>query len=258
MNSKKVDLNCDMGESFGRYELKVGEEVLKNISSANIACGFHAGDPMVMEGTVKQCKKYEVQVGAHPGLPDLLGFGRRRMDISPAEAKNYVLYQVGAIQAFTESVGIKLQHVKPHGALYNMTVNDEKLARSITEGLASLTPKPNLLVLSGSKFAKIGKEVGLRVINETFADRAYNKDGTLVSRKNKGAVLHDPEEIAARAARMIKENKVVTISGEEIELKVDSICVHGDTPEAIQIVKAIAKEFEKEGIEVTPQDQLSQ
>lgn len=255
MNTK-IDLNCDMGESFGRYKLEVGEKVLRNISSANIACGFHAGDPMVMDNTIKLCREYDVQVGAHPGLPDLLGFGRRRMDISPKEAKNYILYQLGALSAFCENLGVKLQHVKPHGALYNMAANEEELAQAIVQGLASLSPSPNLLVLSGSKFGDIGKEAGLKVINEAFADRAYNDNGTLVSRKLEGAVLHDPEKIARRAARMVRENIVETIDGNEIKLKVDSLCVHGDTPEAIEIVEAIVERFGKEGIEVVSQDQL--
>ncbi len=256
MSKIMVDLNCDMGESFGRYKLEVGENVLKNISSANIACGFHASDPMVMDRTVKQCKEYDVQVGAHPGLPDLLGFGRRRMDISPEEAKNYILYQLGALSAFCESLGVKLQHVKPHGALYNMAANEKDLAKGMVQGLASLSPSPNLLVLSGSKFGDIGRKAGLKVVNEAFADRAYNEDGTLVSRKLEGAVLHNPDKIAQRAARMVSENKVETFDGKEIDLKVDSLCVHGDTPEAIEIVEAIVERFEKEGIEVVSQDQL--
>lgn len=256
MSKDMVDLNCDMGESFGRYKLEVGEEILKNVSSANVACGFHAGDPMVMAQTVNRCKSYRVQVGAHPGLPDLLGFGRRRMDISPKEAKNYVLYQVGALLAFCKSLSIKLQHVKPHGALYNMAANEEKLARAIAEGLARLSPRPNLLVLSGSKFVDVGREAGLKVINEAFADRAYNSDGTLVSRKIEGAVLHDPEKIATRAVGMVRESKVEAINGDEINLEVNSLCVHGDTPQAVEIVEAIARKFGKEGIKVVSQDRL--
>lgn len=257
MSSKnKVDLNCDLGESFGVYSIDIDEGVMEKISSANVACGFHAGDPMVLEETVNFAKEYETEVGAHPGLPDILGFGRRAMDITRDEAKNYVKYQVGALQAFCQSAGIDLQHVKPHGALYNMASNDEELASGIIEALTELQESPICLALSGSKFAIMAEKAGLKVCHEGFADRAYNKDGTLVSRSREGAVIHDPSRLAERAVQMVKEGLVKTIDGETIKITVDSICVHGDSPEATENVAHLAEAFEEEGIEVTPMREL--
>lgn len=252
----KVDLNCDMGEGFGNYELNVNTEVLKIISSANIACGFHAGDPVVMAETVEKCKRYGVKIGAHPGLPDLWGFGRREIEVTPEEAKNYILYQLGALQAFCNSKNVRLQHVKLHGALYHMATNDEELSTALAYGLKNLPTSPNLLVFSGSKFAQIAKNMGINVIAEAFADRTYRADGTLVSRKENNAVLQNPEEIAGRAVRMIEDNQVSTVDGGEISLKVDSLCVHGDTPQAAAIVKAMAKAFKEENIQIAPHERL--
>jgi UPF0271 protein len=251
-----VDLNCDMGEGFGAWRIDISPEVLVRISSANIACGFHAGDPMVMEETVNLCKQHQVAVGAHPGFPDLMGFGRREMKISAKEARNYLLYQVGALWAFCTSVGLELQHVKPHGALYNMAAYDEGLAQGIIDGLLSLRPQPILLALSGSRFAKMAEDAGLRVGHEVFADRAYSRDGTLVPRGREGAVIHDPEVIAQRAGRMVKEGEVQTINGEVIKLKADSICVHGDNPQAKEIVVRLTEAFDQAGIKVVPLREL--
>lgn len=255
-SEERVDLNCDLGESFGVYSIDIDEEVMENISSANVACGFHAGDPMVLDDTVNFAKEYGTEVGAHPGLPDLMGFGRRRMDVTKNEAKNYVKYQVGALQAFCRSSGIKLQHVKPHGALYNMASNDEELAAGIIQALKSLPDSPICLALSGSKFASMAEEAGLEVCHEGFADRAYNKDGTLVSRSREGAVIHDPELLAKRGVKMVKERKVETIDGETVNLSVDSICVHGDSPEAAENVASLVESFEEEGIQVTSMRRL--
>ncbi|HDL85043.1 MAG TPA: LamB/YcsF family protein [Candidatus Acetothermia bacterium] len=248
----RVDLNCDMGESFGRYELPVSEKVMTRITSANIACGFHAGDPMVMARTVAQCKEYGVAVGAHPGFPDLLGFGRREMAITPQEARNYLLYQVGALQAFCTSAGVKIQHVKPHGALYNMATQNEQLAHGLIDGLLSLSPRPILVALSGSRFAQLAEAAGLRVCHEVFADRAYDHDGFLVSRSVDGAVINDSEAIAQRALRMVERGEVETIDGDVIRLQADSICIHGDNPTATAGVISLVELFAEQGIEIVP------
>ena len=248
----RVDLNCDMGESFGRYELPVSEEVMRRITSANIACGFHAGDPMVMARAVAQCKEYGVAVGAHPGFPDLLGFGRREMAITPQEARNYLLYQVGALRAFCTGVGVELQHVKPHGALYNMAAQDEQLAHGLIDGLLSLSPRPILVALSGSRFALLAEDAGLRVCHEVFADRAYDHNGFLVPRSVDGAVIHDSETIARRALRMVEEGEVETIDGDTVKLQVDSICIHGDNPTATAGVISLVNLFAEHGVEIVP------
>jgi UPF0271 protein len=247
-----VDLNCDLGEGFGAYSIEIDEVVMKNISSANVAAGFHAGDPMELEDTVAYAKEYETAIGAHPGLPDLLGFGRRQMDVSTDEVRNYVTYQVGAVRAFCDRAGVELQHVKPHGALYNMASNDETVATGIIQALTELPDSPTLLALSGSKFASMAEEAGLDVRHEAFADRAYNQDGTLVSRSREGAVIHDSDRLARRAVKMVQEGEVETIDGKTLDLTVDSICIHGDTPEASEHVTRLVDAFEKEGISVTP------
>jgi UPF0271 protein len=245
-----VDLNCDLGEGFGTYSIEIDEAVMENISSANVACGFHAGDPMELEATVEYANESETAIGAHPGLPDLLGFGRREMDVTTDEVRNYVTYQVGAVRAFCERAGVELQHVKPHGALYNMASNDEAVATGIIQALEGLPDSPSLLALSGSKFASMAEEAGLDVRHEVFADRAYNADGTLVSRSREGAVIHDPDRLAMRAVKMVKEGQVETIDGETLKLAADSICVHGDSPEATENVTRLIEAFEEAGISV--------
>lgn len=246
----KVDLNSDIGESFGAYKLGLDEEVVKFVSSVNIACGWHAGDPLVMEKTVGYAVDQRVAIGAHPGFPDLLGFGRRNMVVTPAEAKAYIKYQVGALWAFTESKGVNLQHVKPHGALYNMAANDKNLARAIAEAIFEVDKELILVGLANSELIKAGEEVGLKVANEVFADRAYNPDGTLVSRKLEGAVIHDADLAISRVVRMVKEGKVEAITGEDVEIRADSICVHGDNPEAVGFVDIIRKTLEGQGVQV--------
>ena len=250
LTSRRIDLNCDMGESFGAWRIDIDPMVLERISSANIACGFHAGDPRGMEEAVRSCREHGVAVGAHPGFPDLVGFGRREMRVSAEEARADLLYQVGALAAFCASAGVELQHVKPHGALYNAAANDAGLARGIVEGVLSLRPRPILLALSGSKLAQMAEEAGLRVGHEVFADRAYNQDGSLVSRSVPGAVIDDPETIARRAVRMIREGDVETLDAGAISVRADSICVHGDTPGATEIVVRLAEALEEAEIEV--------
>lgn len=246
-----VDLNSDLGEGFGNYKIGLDEEVIKHVTSVNVACGWHAGDPLVMEKTIKTAKKNKVEVGAHPGFPDLMGFGRRNLLVSPSEMKAYIKYQLGALMAFAKGEGKKIQHVKPHGAMYNMAAKDSKLAIAIAEAIYEVDKDIILLGLANSELIKAGEKVGLKVANEVFADRAYNADGTLVSRAKEGAVIHDADIAISRVIRMIKEGKVTAITGEDIEINAQSICVHGDNPEAVEFVKRIKAKLQEEGIEVT-------
>ena len=245
-----VDLNCDLGESFGAYTIGLDAQVIPHVSSVNIACGYHAGDPVVMEKTVALAKEHGVAIGAHPGFPDLMGFGRRPMNITTAEAGAYVKYQMGALLAFVQAQGLKLQHVKPHGALYNMAAKDEALAKAIAQSVASVDSNIRLMGLAGSLMLKEAEKAGLPVISEVFADRAYNDDGSLVNRKLPGAVIHDAQQAAARAVMMAKEHKVISINGKEIPLQADSICVHGDNAQAIELVCTIRSALEAEGIAI--------
>lgn len=245
-----VDLNSDLGESFGNYTLGMDEEILKYVSSANVACGWHAGDAVVMEKTVAMAKEFQTAVGAHPGFPDLMGFGRRNMAVSPAEAKAYVKYQLGALMAFAAAKGMKIQHVKPHGALYNMAAVDETLARAMCEAVYEVNPEIIFMGLAGSKMIAAAEAVGLPSASEVFADRAYNDDGTLVSRKLPGAVIKDKDLAIKRVIRMVKEGKVETINGNDIAIKADSICVHGDNPKALEFVKNIREALNAEGVEI--------
>lgn len=249
---KKIDLNCDLGESFGTYKLGMDKEILKYISSANIACGWHAGDPIVMEETVKLAKLNNVEMGAHPGYPDLIGFGRREMGATADEIKAYVKYQVGALEAFAKSENRKLQHVKPHGAMYNTAAKNYKIASAIVQGIKEVNSELILLGLANSEMIKAAKDMGLRVASEVFADRAYNEDGSLVARSLPGAVIHDKDEAIRRVIRMVKEGKVETITGKDIEIDVQSICIHGDNPEALEFAKNIKLALEKDGVEISP------
>ena len=245
---RKIDLNCDLGESFGTYAIGMDEDVIRYISSANVACGFHASDPSVMQSTVRLAKKAGVSVGAHPGLPDLQGFGRRNMDINPEDAKAMTLYQIGALAAFCKAEGVRLCHVKPHGALYNMAGKDYKLARAICEAVRDFDPSLILLGLSGSQMLKAAEELGLSSAREVFADRAYEEDGSLVSRSKPGSMIED--EAINRVLRMVTEGRVRAISGKDIPIQADSVCVHGDGPKALAFVMKIRAALEKTGIEV--------
>ena len=253
---KKVDLNSDLGEGFGKFKLGMDEEILDEITSVNIACGWHAGDPLIMENMVKLAKDRCVAVGAHPGYPDLMGFGRRNMNVTPEEVKAYVKYQIGALKAFVHSEGVELQHVKPHGAMYNMAVNDYSLALGIAQGIKEVDSQLILLGLAGSELIRAGKECGLKVASEVFADRAYTKDGKLVPRNVEGAVLYDKETVIKRVIRMIKEGKVQSIDGNDIDIEAESICVHGDNPEAVEFVSEIKKALKNEGIKITSLDKV--
>lgn len=250
----QIDMNSDVGESFGIYKLGFDEEVIPHITSANIACGFHGGDPGVMRKTIAFAKQHGVEVGAHPGFPDLMGFGRRNLDASLEEVQDDVIYQLGALQAFAASQGVRLQHLKPHGALYNMAAANLKIWETIAEGVARIDREIILVALATSKkdaLLEIGKRYGLRIAFEAFPDRAYTKEGTLVSRREKGAVIHDHEQVAQRALKMALEGKVVAIDGTEIELRAETLCVHGDNPAAVQMVKKIRHDLIAAGVEVT-------
>jgi len=252
----KIDINCDMGESFGRYKLGLDEEVIKLISSANVGCGFHGGDPHVMRKTVDMAKQHGVGVGAHPGLPDLLGFGRREMKVTAEEMKDYFIYQVGALKAFVEIAGMKLQHVKIHGALDTMARADEELTRAMCEATREISPNLVWLAHSGSRAVEIAQSIGLKVIQEFYADRAYNADKTLVSRKVPGAVLKDSQQISARIKQLIEAGTVTALDGQTLELEYHSICVHGDTPGALEIIRTIRGIMADHNIAIKPMAEL--
>jgi UPF0271 protein len=250
MAARHVDLNCDMGESYGRWTLGADAEIMPFITSANVACGFHGGDPHVMRQTVELALRHGVAVGAHPGLPDLMGFGRRRMDVTPEEIRDYMLYQTGALREVAAAAGTSLQHVKPHGILYNMMEADEELAKAA--GAAALTMRLILMTAASGTFDARCRKMGARVAGEGFADRAYRVDGRLVSRKVEGALITDPERAAAQALQMATAGKVQTIDGVEIDLSVQTICCHGDTPGAPRIVRAVREALERAGCVVAP------
>ncbi len=254
----RVDLNCDLGESYGAYVLGMDDKVIPFITSANVACGFHASDPVVMEKTVALCKKHHVAVGAHPGFPDLMGFGRREMRISGAEAKAYILYQIGALDGFCRAAGVKLAHVKPHGALYNMAARDAALARAICEAISEYDKTLVLLALAGSEMVRTARELGLPVAQEVFADRGYEEDGTLVSRGKPGAMINDEEEAIKRVVRMVTEGKVTAATGRDIPVRADSVCIHGDGEHALAFAKRIREELISSGVRLMPLKELAE
>ncbi|NPU83250.1 MAG: 5-oxoprolinase subunit PxpA [Syntrophaceae bacterium] len=252
---KNIDLNCDMGESFGAYTLGMDAEAIRHITSANIACGFHAGDARVMYETVRLAKGNGVAVGAHPGYPDLAGFGRRRMDCTPEEIRDYVMYQVGALRAFCDAHDVALQHVKPHGSLYNESVGNEALLRSLIGAVARIDRGLIYLALGGAQaplVKRIAAEAGIRVAFEAFPDRAYTPDGKLAPRSMPGAVIEDPEEASARALLMAQEGKVIATDGTVLDMEIHTLCVHGDNPAAVALVKRIRSVLERDGIGVAP------
>ncbi|MFI8574063.1 LamB/YcsF family protein [Rossellomorea aquimaris] len=235
----KIDLNCDLGESFGTYTIGQDEEMMKFVSSVNVACGFHAGDPLVMKKTVTNALSQNLKIGAHPGLPDLQGFGRRMIHITTEEAYALVQYQTGALLAFVKAQGGKLSHVKPHGALYNMAAKDSELAASIAEAVYDLDPELTLFGLSQSELTKAGEEIGLHVAHEVFADRTYQSDGSLTPRSLPNAVLHDENEVEKQVLRMVEKQQVVSTDGEVLSIKADTICLHGDNMAALNLAKRL-------------------
>ena len=252
----KIDINCDMGESFGSYIIGEDEKIIEYITSANIACGFHAGDPMIMDKTVRLAKEHGVAVGAHPGYPDLQGYGRRNLETFPGEIRNYLLYQIGALEAFVKASGLILQHVKPHGALYNLAARDEKTAREVIEAVRIYNPELILVMLSGSPGAQMAAASGLRIAQEAFPDRAYLNDGRLAPRSMAGAVIHDVEQVKERVIRILKTGRLITIEGREISLKADTFCIHGDTPGAWKLAKSIREALKESGLEAAPLAQV--
>ena len=245
-----IDLNCDLGESFGSYRIGMDDKVIPHITSANVACGFHAGDPVIMKKTVALCKQYGVGIGAHPGFPDLSGFGRRNMNISCEEAECYVTYQVGALKAFCDGEGVSLRHVKPHGALYNMAGKDYKLAMAVCKGIQNVDKDLKILALSGSCMIQAAKDMGLCAVSEVFADRGYQPDGSLVPRTQPGAMVTDEDEMIHRVIRMAREGKVTAVDGTDIEISADSVCVHGDGEKALAFVERICRELKAAGVEI--------
>lgn len=243
-----LDLNCDMGESYGTYTLGYDEEAMPFVTSINVACGFHASDPIHMEKTVKLAKKHGVAVGAHPGYPDLVGFGRRNMDLSPEEIKATVLYQIGALDAMCKAHGVKMQHVKAHGALYNMAGKNVKNAVAIAEAIKAYDPDLYMLCLANSEMVTGAKQVGTKYVEESFADRAYMNDGSLAPRTVAGSVIHDVDVIVARVLKMAQEKEVVAVDGSVLKLDAPTVCVHGDTPGALAMIKAIRSKLEAAGI----------
>ena len=249
---KYVDLNCDLGESFGNYTIGMDEAVIPHISSANVGCGWHGGDPLVMRKTLALAKDAGIAVGAHPGFPDLMGFGRRNMTVTPDEAYSYTLYQLGAFYGFAKAAGMEVQHVKPHGAFYNMAGKDLAMSTAICKAIKDFDPNIILLALSGSKMLEAAAEVGIPAAYEVFADRAYNEDGSLVARSLPGAVIHDTEECIRRVVQMVKEGTVTAITGKVIPIRCDSICVHGDNTSAVEFVKAIRARLTADGVQTAP------
>ena len=246
----RVDLNSDLGESFGAYRIGMDEEVIQFVTSANIACGWHAGDPLVLDRTIAAAKASDTAIGAHPGYPDLLGFGRRNLAVTPQDMKAYVLYQLGAFSAFAKKHGMEIQHVKAHGAMYNMAGKDIALARGICEAVKAFDRDIILLGLANSKLIEAAEELGLRHASEVFADRAYEDDGSLVARGKEGSMIHDEEVAINRVVKMVKTGYVTSITGKEIPVKADSICVHGDGPKALAFVKKIRQALASADVEV--------
>jgi UPF0271 protein len=243
-----MDLNADIGESFGIYQTGNDEMLMRSITSGSIACGFHAGDPSVMRRTVRHAVRAGVSIGAHPGFPDLVGFGRREINANPQDIFDFVLYQIGALSGVARAEGARLQHVKPHGALYNMSARNAEMAEAIARAVAAFDETLVLVGLPGSELLSAGTRLGLPVAAEGFADRSYEPDATLTPRHLAGAVLTEPGRVAARAVRMVRDGKVAARDGSTLTLQVDTICVHGDTPDAAALAAAVRMGLEQAGI----------
>ncbi|MBR2990120.1 MAG: LamB/YcsF family protein [Solobacterium sp.] len=245
-----IDLNSDLGESFGHYTLGNDEKLIPLITSVNAACGFHGGDPLIMMKTVDLVKRTGAGIGAHPGFDDLQGFGRRNVNLSRDELYACVLYQIGALDAFVRAAGLRLAHVKPHGAMYNMAAKNKDMAMAICSAVKDYDPGLIMLAQESGLLYRTAKEMGLPAAAEVFADRAYEEDGTLVARSKPGAMITDPKEALARVIRMIKEGKVTAITGKDIPIKADSVCVHGDGEHALAFIEEIRNACTAEGIEL--------
>jgi len=246
----EIDLHCDMGESFGIYAIGNDEEMMGYVTSISVGCGFHAGDPHVMRRTVGLAKRFGVAVGAHPGYPDLMGFGRRKMEVTAEEAKDYILYQVGALKAFCDAAGLELQHVKPHGEFYQMPWTNEALARGILEAVQTIRPEPIFLALYNTLPYEMAQSMGMRVAGELYADLDYYPDGTTFIKKVHGEI--DPKATVEKVLKMVLEGRVVASDGKEIEVQGKSICLHGDNPRAPEIARTLREELEKRGVNIVP------
>ncbi|MGH1562312.1 LamB/YcsF family protein [Mumia sp. DW29H23] len=243
-----LDLNSDVGESFGRWELGDDAAILQVVTSANIACGFHAGDARTLRRTCEHAAENAVSVGAQVSYRDLAGFGRRFIDMEPAELTDDVLYQIGALDGLAKASGTRVRYVKPHGALYNATVHHDGQARAVAEAVRAYDPRLPLVGLPGSRLLAWGEELGLRTIREAFADRAYTADGALVGRSEPGAVLHDPQVVAGRVLRMVTEGEVEAADGTTVAVTADSVCLHGDTPGAVEMARRVRAVLEDAGV----------
>ncbi|MEB8124723.1 5-oxoprolinase subunit PxpA [Staphylococcus succinus] len=247
----KVDLNCDLGEAFGNYSFGGDEQIIPLITSANVACGFHAGDQHVMNQTIKRAKEHNIGIGAHPGLPDLQGFGRRNMDLSPDEIYDTVIYQLGALSGFCKIHNVKINHVKPHGALYQMGARDKDIAHAIAQGVYDFDESLYYVGLSNTLLISEAQKIGLKTASEVFADRRYEDDGQLVSRKADDALITDTNEAIAQVVKMVKSKSVITKNNREIDIEADTICVHGDGAHALEFVSEIKERLSKEGVSIT-------
>ncbi|MFS0553993.1 LamB/YcsF family protein [Brevibacillus sp. 179-C9.3 HS] len=252
---KRVDLNCDMGESFGAYRIGNDQAILRYVSSANVACGFHAGDPGTMRKTVQLALEAGVAIGAHPGFADLVGFGRRNMEISPEEAYDLVVYQIGALHAFVQAEGGVMQHVKPHGALYNMAASRPALAESIALAIYKVNPELVLYGLAGSELTRAGEKIGLVTAHEVFADRTYQQDGTLTPRSQPNAMITDQQQSLQQVIRMVTEGLVRTEQGVDIPIQADTICIHGDSAHALEFAQSIHQALAGAGITIASRRQ---
>lgn len=248
----QIDLNADLGESFGRWTLGDDDAMLEVVTSANVACGFHAGDPSVLRHSCEQAAARGVTVGAQVGYRDLPGFGRRFVDVAPAELTDDVIYQIGALEGFARVAGTRVKYVKPHGALYNAIVHHESQAAAVVEAVLAYDRTLPVMGLPGSVWLRLAQEAGLTTVGEAFADRAYTPEGTLVSRREPGAVLHDPAEIAKRCVRIATKGEVVAVDGTVVAAPAGSLCVHGDSPGAVEIARQVRAGLEAAGVELTP------
>ncbi|AEB12907.1 LamB/YcsF family protein [Marinithermus hydrothermalis] len=247
-----VDLNADAGESFGAWRMGQDEALFPLLTSVNLACGFHAGDPRTMLRAVRLAKSHGVRVGAHPGFPDLVGFGRRDLDASPEEVYADVLYQIGALAAFLRLEGMPLHHVKPHGALYLRMARDPEIARAVAQAVKDYDPELPLVLLGGTAMEEAARAVGARYVREAFPDRAYLSNGQLAPRRMEGALVHDPKRAAERAVQMVVEGKVKALDGGWVEVKAETLCIHGDNPESVAIARAVREALLAAGVEVRP------
>ncbi|MBA2875543.1 LamB/YcsF family protein [Thermaerobacillus caldiproteolyticus] len=248
----RIDINCDFGESFGAYRIGEEEAILDYVTSVNIACGFHAGDPIVMRKTVQMALSRGIAVGAHPGFPDLLGFGRRNIDVTPDEVYAYVVYQVGALSAFVKAEGGELTHVKPHGALYNMSAKDVPLAEAIAKAVYDIDPTLILYGLAGSELITAGKKIGLKTASEVFADRTYQQDGSLTQRSDPNALIADEREAVRQVMRMVQEGRVRSLQGIDVSIEAETVCIHGDGAKAVIFAKQLYETLQDAGVEIRP------